>query len=156
MKEQIIKRLQDEIALLERELHNELPKEIRRARELGDLRENAEYKAAKERQEYVNARIAMLRRRVSEISLINLDRIPHGKAAFGSTLVLKEGTGATLTFQLVMPEDADGDKGWISTASPIGRALMGKEEGDEVNVPTPAGVRTFEILKLATIHDEAS
>ena len=120
------------------------------------MRENAEYKAAKERQEYVNARIGMLRKRVSEISLLNMDRIPHGKAAFGSTVVLKEGTGATLTFQLVMPEDADGDKGWISTASPIGRALMGKEEGDEVNVPTPAGVRTFEILKLATIHDEAS
>jgi transcription elongation factor GreA len=155
MKAQLLKRFEDEIAQLERELKTELPKEIQRARELGDLRENAEYKAAKERQEYVNARIGMLRRRVSEISLLNLDRIPHGKAAFGSTLTLKEATGATLTFQLVMPEDADGDKGWISTASPIGRALMGKEEGDEVEVPTPAGVRTFEILKLATIHDEA-
>jgi transcription elongation factor GreA len=156
MKAQLLKRFEDEIALLERELKTELPKEIQRARELGDLRENAEYKAAKERQEYVNARIGMLRKRVSEISLLNLDKIPHGKAAFGSTLVLKEATGATLTFQLVMPEDADGDKGWISTASPIGRALMGKEEGDEVNVPTPAGVRSFEILKLATIHDDAS
>ena len=155
MKAQLLKRFEDEIAQLEKELKTELPKEIQRARELGDLRENAEYKAAKERQEYVNARIGMLRRRVSEISLLNLDRIPHGKAAFGSTLTLKEATGATLTFQLVMPEDADGDKGWISTASPIGRALMGKEEGDEVQVPTPAGVRTFEILKLATIHDEA-
>ena len=156
MKAQLLKRFEDEIGQLERELKTELPKEIQRARELGDLRENAEYKAAKERQEYVNARIGMLRRRVSEISLLNLDRIPHGKAAFGSTLVLKEDTGATLTFQLVMPEDADGEKGWISTASPIGRALMGKEEGDEVEVPTPAGVRTFEILKLATIHDDAS
>lgn len=156
MKAQLLKRFEDEIGQLERELKTELPKEIQRARELGDLRENAEYKAAKERQEYVNARIGMLRKRVSEISLLNLDRIPHGKAAFGSTLVLKEDTGATLTFQLVMPEDADGEKGWISTASPIGRALMGKEEGDEVEVPTPAGVRTFEILKLATIHDEAS
>jgi transcription elongation factor GreA len=156
MKAQLLKRFEDEIGQLERELKTELPKEIQRARELGDLRENAEYKAAKERQEYVNARIGMLRKRVSEISLLNLDRIPHGKAAFGSTLVLKEDNGATLTFQLVMPEDADGEKGWISTASPIGRALMGKEEGDEVEVPTPAGVRTFEILKLATIHDEAS
>ena len=156
MKAQLLKRFEDEIALLDRELKTELPKEIQRARELGDLRENAEYKAAKERQEYVNARIAMLRKRVSEISLLNLDKIPHGKAAFGSTLTLKEATGATLVFQLVMPEDADGEKGWISTASPIGRALMGKEEGDEVKVPTPAGVRTFEILKLATIHDDAS
>ncbi len=158
MKAQLLKRFEDEIAQLDRELKTELPKEIQKARELGDLRENAEYKAAKERQEFVNARIAMLRKRVGEISLINLDRIPHGKAAFGSTLLLKEGTGtgATLTFQLVMPEDADGEKGWISTASPIGRALMGKEEGDEVSVPTPAGVRSFAILKLATIHDDAS
>jgi transcription elongation factor GreA len=156
MKAQLLKRFEDEIAGLEKELKTELPKEIQRARELGDLRENAEYKAAKERQEFVNARIGMLRKRVSEISLLNLDRIPHGKAAFGSTLTLKEGTGSTLVFQLVMPEDADGEKGWISTASPIGRALMGKEEGDEVEVPTPAGVRTFEILKLATIHDEAA
>ncbi len=156
MKAQLLKRFEDEIAQLDRELKTELPKEIQKAREHGDLRENAEYKAAKERQEFVNARIGMLRKRIGEISLINLDRIPHGKAAFGSTLLLKETTGATLTFQLVMPEDADGDKGWISTASPIGRALLGKEEGDEVNVPTPAGVRTFEILKLATIHDEAS
>ena len=156
MKAQLLKRFEDEIATLEKELKTELPKEIQRARELGDLRENAEYKAAKERQEYVNARIGMLRKRVSEISLLNLDRIPHGKAAFGSTLTLKEATGSTLVFQLVMPEDADGEKGWISTASPIGRALMGKEEGDEVKVPTPAGVRTFEILNLATIHDEAA
>ncbi|MEO5819958.1 MAG: transcription elongation factor GreA [Vicinamibacteraceae bacterium] len=155
MKAQLLKRFEDEIGQLDRELKTELPKEIQRAREHGDLRENAEYKAAKERQEFVNARIAMLRRRVSEISLLNLDRIPHGKAAFGSTLTLKESTGATLVFQLVMPEDADGEKGLISTASPIGRALMGKEEGDEVEVPTPAGLRTFEILKLATIHDDA-
>ena len=156
MKAQLLKRFEDELALLDRELKTELPKEIQRARELGDLRENAEYKAAKDRQDYVNARIAMLRKRVGEISLINLDRIPHGKAAFGSTLTLKEATGSTLVFQLVMPEDADGEKGWISTASPIGKALMGKEEGDEVNVPTPAGIRTFEILKLTTIHDDAN
>jgi transcription elongation factor GreA len=155
MKAQLLKRFEDEIALLDKELKTELPKEIQRARELGDLRENAEYKAAKERQDYVNARIAMLRKRVSEISLINLDRIPHDKAAFGSTVTLKEANGSTLVFQLVMPEDADGEKGWISTASPIGKALMGKEEGDEVKVPTPAGQRTFEILKLVTIHDDA-
>ena len=153
MKAQLLKRFEDEIAQLERELKTELPKEIQRARELGDLRENAEYKAAKERQEYVNARIGMLRKRVSEISLLNLDKIPHGKAAFGSTLVLKEGTGATLTFQLVMPEDADGEKGWISTASPIGKAILNKEEGDEVVVSTPLGTRRFEITKLITIHE---
>ena len=153
MKAQLLKRFEDEIGQLERELKTELPKEIQRARELGDLRENAEYKAAKERQEFVNARIGMLRKRVSEISLLNLDRIPHDKAAFGSTLVLKEGTGATLTFQLVMPEDADPEKGLISTSSPIGRAMSGKEEGDEVVVVTPAGKRVFEITRLLTVHD---
>jgi transcription elongation factor GreA len=155
MKARLLKRFEDEIAQLERELKTELPREIQRARELGDLRENAEYKAAKERQEFVNARIGMLRRRVGEISLLNLDKLPHGKAAFGSSLTLREGNGAELTVQLVMPEDANAEKGWISTASPIGRALMGKEEGDEVKVPTPTGVREFEILKLATIHDDS-
>ena len=156
MKAQILKRFEDEIMMLDKELKTELPKEIQRARELGDLRENAEYKAAKERQDFLNARIAMLKRRVGEISLLNLDRLPHGKAAFGSTLELRESTGDTHTFQLVMPEDANADKGWISTASPIGRALLGKEEGDEVTVPTPTGVRSFEILKLTTIHQAAS
>jgi transcription elongation factor GreA len=155
MKAQILKRFEGEIQQLERELKTELPKEIQRARELGDLRENAEYKAAKERQALINARIAMLKRRVSEISLLNLDKLPHDKAAFGSTLRLREATGDTHVFQLVMPEDANAEKGWISTASPIGRALLGKEEGDEVRVPTPTGVREFEILELTTIHDEA-
>jgi transcription elongation factor GreA len=155
MKAEIIKRFEDEIHLLDKELKTELPREIQRARELGDLRENAEYKAAKDRQDYLNARIAMLKRRVAEISLINLDRLPHDKAAFGSVLELRESTGDKLTFQLVMPEDANAEKGWISTASPIGKALMGKEEGDEVKVPTPTGVREFEILKLTTIHQGA-
>jgi len=154
MKERLIKRFEDEVNALERELHMELPKEIQRARELGDLRENAEYQAAKERQTYVNARIAMLKRRVSEIALMNLDRIPHGKAGFGSTVQLLESTGDTVIYQLVMPEDADAEKGMISTSSPIGRQLLNKEEGDEVTVSTPNGTRKFEILKLVTIHDE--
>jgi transcription elongation factor GreA len=155
MKAQIVKRFEDEIHLLDKELRTELPREIQRARELGDLRENAEYKAAKDRQDYLNARIAMLKRRVAEISLMDLDRIPFDKAAFGSVVELRESTGDMLTFQLVMPEDANADKGLISTASPIGRALLGKEEGDAVTVPTPTGVREFEILKLTTIHQGA-
>jgi transcription elongation factor GreA len=155
MKAQLLKRFEDEINLLERELHTELPKEIQRARELGDLRENAEYKAAKERQVFLNARIGMLKKRVAEISLINLDKVPRDRVGFGSSVQMREGGGEEVTYQLVMPEDADADKHWISTASPIGRSLLGKEEGDEVRVPTPAGgVRTFEILKLVTIHDE--
>lgn len=153
MKEQLLKKLQDEIVALDRELKLELPLEIKRARELGDLRENAEYHAAKERQTYVQARIAMLQQRVAAIHLINLDKIPRGKAAFGSTVHLREDTGVDLVYQLVMPEDADVEKGLISTSSPIGRAIVGKEEGDEVNVVTPNGKRQFEITKLVTVHD---
>ena len=155
MKDRILKRFNEEIAALERELKIELPKEIQRARELGDLRENAEYKAAKERQEIVNARIAMLKKRVGEISLMNLDRIPRGKAGFGSTVELRGASGDTIVYQLVMPEEADVEKGMISTSSPIGRAILNKEEGDEVKVTTPNGVRTFELIKVLTIHDEA-
>jgi transcription elongation factor GreA len=154
MKERILKRFNDEIAALERELKIDLPKEIQRARELGDLRENAEYKAAKERQEIVNARIAMLKKRVGEISLINLERIPKGKAGFGSTVHLRDSNGDMVVYQLVMPEESNAEKGMISTSSPIGRAILNKEEGDEIKVVTPGGAREFEIVKLITIHDE--
>jgi transcription elongation factor GreA len=153
MKARLIKRFEDEIVLLERELTQELPKEIQRAREHGDLRENAEYAAAKERQRFVEARVSMLRRRVAEIQLMNLDKIPHDRAAFGSRLTVREGARESV-FELVMPEDADPDRGLVSIASPIGRALVGKEEGDAVKVPTPAGVRSMEILSLVTIHDD--
>src|SRR5687768_16407004 len=153
MKDRVLKRFNDELAALERELKFELPQEIKRARELGDLRENAEYKAAKERQEIVNARIAMLKRRVGEIALMNLDRVPRDRAGFGSTVHLRASTGDTVVYQLVMPEEADAEKGMISTSSPIGRAILNKEEGDEVKVVTPTGVRQFELVKLTTIHD---
>lgn len=156
MKARILKRLEDEVGDLDRELRTELPKEIQRARELGDLSENAEYQAAKERQSYVQARMGMLRRRMAEISLMNLDRLPRDKAAFGSTVTLREdGSNALMTYQLVMPEDADATKGLISTSSPIGKALVGKQPGDDVTVPTPTGVRRFELIKLLTVHDEA-
>jgi len=154
MKGKILKRFEEEVAVLERELKMELPKEIQRARELGDLRENAEYQAAKERQTLVQARIGMLRRRMNEIAMMNMEKIPHGKAGFGSTVTLRESTGQEIVYQLVMPEDADGEKGMISTSSPIGRAILNHEEGDEIAVTTPAGARTFEIMKLVTIHDE--
>jgi transcription elongation factor GreA len=155
MKSGLLKKFEEELQALNRELKTELPKEIKRARELGDLRENAEYHAAKERQRLVEARISMLQKRVSEISLMNLERIPHGKVGFGSTVHLRAADGHARTYQLVMPEDADAEKGWISTASPIGRSLLNKEEGDEVTVVTPNGPRTFEITKLLTIHDDA-
>jgi transcription elongation factor GreA len=155
MKERLIKKFDDEIAALDRELKLELPKEIKRARELGDLRENAEYAAAKERQRLVEARISMLQKRISEIHLLNTERIPRDRAGFGSTLHVTEVTGDKLVFQLVMPEDADATKGLISTTSPIGRALLNKEAGDSVKVVTPGGIRQFEIDRLFTIHDEA-
>jgi transcription elongation factor GreA len=154
MKDRLIRKFEDEIHALDRELKLELPKEIKRARELGDLRENAEYSAAKERQRLVESRISMLKKRVSEIALMNVDRIPADRAGFGSTLHVVEHTGATLVFQLVMPEDADATKGMISTTSPIGRAFLNKEPGDQVKVVTPGGTREFEILKLFTIHDD--
>ena len=154
MKDELLKRFKGEIKALERELNSELPKEIKIARELGDLRENAEYQAAKERQGLVQARLSMLHKRVSELAMINLDRIPVDRTAFGSTVHLQEVGGDEVVYRLVMPEDAEPTKGWISTSSPIGRALMGKEEGDEVSVPTPSGVREFELVKLITIHDK--
>ena len=155
MKARLIKKFEDELMELEKELKTELPQEIKRARELGDLRENAEYHAAKERQRLVEARISLLKKRVSDIHLMNLEKIPHDKVGFGSTVHLKDGATAAVTvYQLVMPEDADVEHGMISTASPIGRALLNREEGDEVTVTTPSGSRRFELVKLTTIHDE--
>ena len=155
MKARLIKKFEDEIQALNHELKLELPKEIKRARELGDLRENAEYQAAKERQRLVESRISMLQKRVAEIAMINVDRIPRDRAGFGSVLQVEE-NGEKIVFQLVMPEDADAEKGLISTTSPIGRAFLNKEPGDSVKVITPGGTREFEILKLLTIHDEAT
>ena len=154
MKAKLLKRFEDEIQALDRELKHDLPKEIQRAREHGDLRENAEYQAAKERQRLVESQISLLQKRVSDLALMNLDRLPTDKVAFGSTVHLQEIGGSTVVYRLVMPEDADPSKGMISTASPIGRALVGKEVGDEVEVPTPNGQREFEVIKLITIHDE--
>ena len=156
MRDRILKKFEDEILALERELKIELPKEIQRARELGDLRENAEYKAAKERQSLVQARIAMLSKRASEIAMMNLERIPKGKAGFGSTVHLRSENGEIIVYQLVMPEEADVEAGLISASSPIGRAILNKEEGDEVKVTTPNGLREFELVKLVTIHEEES
>lgn len=154
MTQDFLKKIKDEIKSLEEELHIQLPKEIKTAREHGDLSENAEYHAAKERQGYVNARLGQLRKRLAELSMINFDKIPHDKASLGSEVHLFDpNKDEELVYRLVMSEEADVQKGRISTTSPIGRALMGKEEGDEVEVQTPAGRREFEITKLLTVHD---
>ncbi|HSK09969.1 MAG TPA: transcription elongation factor GreA [Vicinamibacterales bacterium] len=153
IKDRLVRRFEDEIQGLERELRTELPLEIRRARELGDLSENAEYQAAKERQRLVEARIGMLKKRVGELSLLNLDKLPTDKVGLGSIVHLSEDGGDMLEYRLVMPEEADPAKRLISPSSPIGRALLNKEPGDEVVVRTPGGERRFEIVKLVTIHD---
>jgi len=153
MKSRLLKKFEDEIHELERELKTELPKEIQRARELGDLRENAEYQAAKERQSFLQARIGMLRKRLGEIAMLPIERIPADRVGLGSTVHVRE-HNEELTYYIVMPEDADATKGFVSTSSPIGRALMNRREGDEVEFPTPNGNREFEIVKLTTIHDE--
>jgi transcription elongation factor GreA len=153
--EAVRKKLQTELEELEQELHFTLPKEIQKAREYGDLRENAEYKAALERQSVVTARIMQLRKRISEVESIDLSKIPTDSAAYGSTLVLYDmDRDEDVTYRLVTSEESDPAKGLISTVSPIGQSLMGKEEGDEVKVRTPNGWRNFEIKKLTTIHEQ--
>lgn len=155
MTEAIKKKLRDELDELETELRIHLPQEIKKAKEFGDLRENAEYKAALERQEYVSSRVKQLRQRISEISSIDLSRIPRDKAAYGSTLFLYDAErDEEITYKLVTPEESEPQKGLISTTSPVGRSLMGKEEGDEVTVRIPSGTRNFEIRRLTTLHDE--
>ena len=154
--ETIKRRLQERIERLDRELNVDLPKEIGKAREHGDLRENAEYKFAKERQHYVAMELQQLRQRLSALSLVNLSKIPRDKVGYGSSLtVLDLDKDEKMKYQLVTTEESDVSKGLISTTSPIGRAFLGKQEGDVVNVRTPAGAREFEIVNLKTIYDES-
>lgn len=150
----IKKRLQEEISTLEYELRNELPKEIRKARAHGDLSENAEYHAAKERQRYVEARLAQLKKRLAEISMVDLSKLPQDRVGLGSRVrVLDLQKDEEISYKLVTSEEADAAKGWISTSSPIGRALLGKEVGDSVRIQLPGGFREMEIVQLSTIHD---
>jgi transcription elongation factor GreA len=148
------KKLQDEIAALEYELRNELPREILKARAHGDLSENAEYHAAKERQGFVNARLNHLKQRLADMSMVDFTKIPHDRVGLGSrVVVLDVKKDEQITYNLVTSEEADAANGKISTTSPIGRSLLGKEVGDVVKVQIPGGVREFEILELATIHE---
>ena len=145
--------LAEQIRVLEQELTVELPAEIKKAVALGDLSENAEYHSAKQRQEFVNARLGQLKKRMGELAMVNLDNIPRDKTGFGSTIVVFDNTkNEEITYKLVTSEESDVAKGLISTTSPIGRALLGKEVGDTATVVTPNGKRELEILKLTTIH----
>ena len=155
MTELIKKKLQEEINALEHELIHELPKEIKKAAALGDLSENAEYHMAKQRQEFVKARVRQLGKRLAELSMINMNNIPHDRVGLGSTIKVFDNTkNEEIEYKLVTSEESDVATGKISTTSPIGRALLNKKVGDEVIVVSPNGKRELEILKLSTIHDE--
>jgi transcription elongation factor GreA len=148
------KRLQEELNTIDRELRVDLPKEILRAREHGDLSENAEYKAAKERQSFLEGRKAQLQKRLAALSLVNLDKIPDDRAAYGSRLDLFDyENDKEIQYTLVSPEESDVSRGLVSITSPIGRSLVGKREGDSVEIVTPSGKREYEVRKLLTIHE---
>ena len=150
----LIKKLQDEIAALEIEFRVELPREILKARAHGDLKENAEYHAAKERQGIVNARLNQLNARLREISMIDLTRLPRDRAGLGSEVtVLDVDKDKRIKYTLVTSEEVDAPRGLISTSSPIGRSLLGKQVGDVVKIQIPDGVREVEVMELKTIHD---
>jgi transcription elongation factor GreA len=151
----IKKRLEEEIRTLDHELKIQLPKEIQKAREHGDLRENAVYKAAKERQTFLLARIGQLSTRLAALSMVNMDRIPKDKVGLGSTVTLREtASGDQIVYDLVTPEEADPTQGRISPSSPIGKSLLNHEEGDVVEVRVPSGTKEYEITRLVTIHDQ--
>jgi transcription elongation factor GreA len=153
--DEIKKRLEEEIRTLDYELKVQLPKEILRAREHGDLRENAEYKAAKERQSFLQARLGQLHHRLAALSLVNLDKVPRDKVGLGSTVSLRQtGNGEPIVYEIVTPEEADPTLGRISPSSPIGKSLLGHEAGDTVEVVVPSGTKEYEITKLVTVYDQ--
>ena len=157
MTDHIKKKLQDELNALEYELVHELPKEIKKAVAMGDLSENAEYHMAKQRQEYLKARIRQLGKRIAELSMVNMSNIPKDKVSLGSTVkVFDSSKNEEIEYRLVTSEESDVAAGKISTTSPIGRALLHKKVGDTAMVVTPSGKRELEILSLITIHDEAA
>ena len=149
------KKLEDEIRTLDRELKEEIPKALKTAAAMGDLSENAEYQAAKERQSFLQARLFQLRDRLATLSMVNLSKIPTDKVSYGSKVGLLDlDTDKEVTYKLGSSEESNGKEGLISTASPIGKSLMGHEEGDEVEIRTPGGVKNYEILRFTTFHDD--
>jgi transcription elongation factor GreA len=152
--EVLLEDLREEFNKLDREFRQDLPKKIQAARELGDLRENGEYETIKDRQGFVKARMAFLQQRIAEISKIDLRQIPKDRVALGSTVhLIDEDTGDETVYTLVFPELMDSSRGWISVASPIGRSLIGKREGDRVVMTTPSGTKAYEMMRLSTLHE---
>jgi transcription elongation factor GreA len=155
MSADIKRKLEEEIQALEKELREELPKALKTAAALGDLSENADYSAARERQDFVRVRLGQLKQRLADLSMINFDKIPRDRISLGSkVVVLDVDKNEEVTYKLVTSEDADAPKGLISTTSPIGRSFLNKREGDTVEVKIPSGTRTFEIISFTTMHDE--
>lgn len=151
----IVDGLKEKLVSLERELKIDIPERIRQARELGDLRESGEYETAKDRQGFLQARIAFLQRRIAELSSIDLSRVPRDRIAFGSTVHLTgEETEEKRVYRLVASEEVDAARGWISPGSPVGQALVGRREGDSVEIRTPNGSRRYEVVRVITLHDE--
>jgi len=154
MSSDIKKKLEEEIQALEKELREELPKALKTAAALGDLSENADYSAARERQDFVRVRLGQLKQRLADLSMINFDKIPRDRISLGSKVVLLDvDKNEEITYRLVTSEDADAPNGLISTTSPIGRSLLNKREGDTVEVKIPSGMRTFEVISFTTMHD---
>ena len=148
------RKLEDELRKLGRELKEEIPRALKTAADMGDLSENAEYQAAKERQSFLQARLAQLRERLATLSMVDLSKIPTDKVSYGSKVVLLDlDTDKEVTYKLVSSEESNVKEGLISTASPIGQSLMGREEGDEVQIRTPGGIKNYEIVQFTTLHD---
>src|ERR1700761_9631289 len=153
--EELIKKLEEEIATLENEFRVELPREILKARAHGDLSENAEYHAAKERQGFVNARLGQLKARLRDLSMIDMSKIPTDRVGLGSrVVVLDVSKDERIHYKLVTSEEVDVAHGLISTSSPIGKGLLGKQVGDSVKITIPGGSREMEIIDLKTIHQQ--
>jgi transcription elongation factor GreA len=151
----IVDRLKEKLASLEREFRVDIPKRIQHARELGDLRESGEYETAKDRQGFLQARIGFLQQRIAELSSIDLSRVPRDRVAFGSTVhLVEEETGREQIYRLVASEEVDTSRGWISPGSPVGQGLVGRREGDQTEIRTPNGARRYEVVKVITLHDE--
>lgn len=156
MKQTILKKLDKQLADSQKELQVDIPEALKIAREHGDLSENAEYKAAKERQTFLQARISLLQKRISDVTSLDLEKIPKDRSGLGSTLFLNDlDTGKERKYRLVFPEDVDPDAGKISAASPIGRALMGKQVGDEIIIPLPDQKVEYEVISVTTIHEDS-
>jgi transcription elongation factor GreA len=151
----LVDRLKEELARLEREFRVEIPQRILRAREMGDLSESGEYETAKDRQGFLHARIGFLKRRIAELSSIDVSRVPKDRVAFGSTVhLVDQETGEEKVYRLGAPEEVNTEQGSISTASPVARSLMGRKEGDSLVIRTPGGERRYDLVRLITLHDE--